>query len=86
MTNTRSGFVTKMNQLTHEERKVIGVDDMVLLSNVSDKGILENLKLRHAADVIYTFIGHVLVVGRYLAGSDLVYAYSEPVQMAQNLR
>ncbi|OQR90393.1 myosin-like protein [Achlya hypogyna] len=43
------------------ERRVVGVDDMVLLPNVSDAGILENLKARHGSDQIYTFIGHVLV-------------------------
>ncbi len=43
------------------ERKVVGVDDMVLLPSVSDSGILANLKARHGSDQIYTFIGHVLV-------------------------
>ncbi|KAF0697355.1 Aste57867_11956 [Aphanomyces stellatus] len=43
------------------ERRIVGVDDMVLLPSVSDNGILENLKARHGADQIYTFIGHVLV-------------------------
>lgn len=46
-----------------DERTIVGVDDMVLLAKVNENGILENLKMRHAADVIYTFIGHVLVVG-----------------------
>lgn len=45
-----------------EERNVVGVDDLVLLTSVTDTGILENLKMRHAADVIYAYIGHVLVV------------------------
>jgi myosin-1 len=45
-----------------EERAVVGVDDLVLLSSVSEASILENLKMRHAADVIYAYIGHVLVV------------------------
>lgn len=46
-----------------DDRIIIGVDDMVLLSSVSEHGVLENLKIRHASDLIYTFIGHVLVVG-----------------------
>lgn len=45
-----------------DERAVVGVDDLVLLSTVSENSILENLKIRHAADVIYSYIGHVLVV------------------------
>lgn len=45
-----------------EERRVVGVDDLVLLPSVSETAILENLKMRHAADVIYAYIGHVLVV------------------------
>ncbi|KAL6069905.1 Unconventional myosin-Ie [Balamuthia mandrillaris] len=38
-----------------------GVDDMVMLSSVSNNGILENLKKRYNADQIYTYIGHVLI-------------------------
>lgn len=45
-----------------DERAVVGVDDLVLLGSVSEASILENLKMRHAADVIYAYIGHVLVV------------------------
>ncbi|KAL7693220.1 putative FYVE zinc finger, myosin head, motor domain, class I myosin tail domain-containing protein [Plasmopara halstedii] len=44
------------------ERVVVGVDDLVLLTSVNETSILENLKMRHAADVIYSYIGHVLVV------------------------
>ena len=47
-----------------EDRRIVGVDDMVLLSSVSENAILENLKMRHASDTIYTYIGHVLVVGK----------------------
>ena len=39
-----------------------GVDDMVLLTNAEVKGITANLKQRLQADIIYTFIGQVLVV------------------------
>ncbi|KAG9415669.1 hypothetical protein AC1031_000051 [Aphanomyces cochlioides] len=53
----RAGTVSAFNA----ERAVVGVDDMVLLPSVSENGILENLKARHGADQIYTFIGHVLV-------------------------
>ncbi|TYZ59198.1 hypothetical protein PybrP1_007131 [[Pythium] brassicae (nom. inval.)] len=49
-------------QVFGDERTVVGVDDLVLLSAVSESAILENLKMRHAADVIYAYIGHVLVV------------------------
>jgi len=38
-----------------------GVDDMVMLSKVSNDAVTDNLKKRHAADVIYTYIGHVLI-------------------------
>ncbi|KAH9084509.1 hypothetical protein Ae201684P_001751 [Aphanomyces euteiches] len=53
----RAGTTSAFNA----ERAVVGVDDMVLLPSVSENGILENLKARHGADQIYTFIGHVLV-------------------------
>lgn len=39
-----------------------GVDDMVLLTNAQVAGITTNLKQRLEADLIYTFIGQVLVV------------------------
>jgi myosin-1 len=44
------------------ERVIIGVDDMVMLRNLSEKAILSNIKERHAKDRIYCYIGHVLVV------------------------
>ncbi|TDH70549.1 uncharacterized protein CCR75_009764 [Bremia lactucae] len=52
----------KPKALFTEERVVVGVEDLVLLSSVSETSILENLKMRHAADIIYSYIGHVLVV------------------------
>lgn len=38
-----------------------GVDDMVMLSSISESAINENLKKRYNNDVIYTYIGHVLI-------------------------
>jgi len=38
-----------------------GVDDMVMLTKMSNDAINDNLKKRHAADIIYTYIGHVLI-------------------------
>eukprot|EP01114_Cavostelium_apophysatum_P003671 TRINITY_DN1374_c0_g3_i1.p1 TRINITY_DN1374_c0_g3~~TRINITY_DN1374_c0_g3_i1.p1 ORF type:complete len:1131 (-),score=356.14 TRINITY_DN1374_c0_g3_i1:89-3481(-) len=38
-----------------------GVDDMVMLTKINNDGINDNLKKRHAADQIYTYIGHVLI-------------------------
>jgi len=38
-----------------------GVDDMVMLTKVNNDGITENLSKRFKADVIYTYIGHVLI-------------------------
>ena len=43
-------------------RLQIGTEDMVLLRDVTDKGICENLKVRLESSNIYTYIGHVLVV------------------------
>ncbi|RNC59121.1 putative myosin IB heavy chain [Trypanosoma cruzi] len=40
---------------------VVGVEDLVLLPQLSDKAIMENLKLRHSKDIIYTSIGPVLL-------------------------
>ncbi|GFN82452.1 hypothetical protein PoB_000895800 [Plakobranchus ocellatus] len=41
--------------------KTSGVDDMVLLQKISESGIMDNLKKRFMDDVIYTYIGPVLV-------------------------
>ena len=42
-------------------RTVVGVEDMVLLPDIKDSGIVANLKLRLQSELIYTSIGHVLV-------------------------
>lgn len=42
-------------------KKQAGIDDMVLLPKLSENEIMENLKKRHATDVIYTYIGNVLI-------------------------
>uniref|UniRef100_A0A671L0F3 Osteoclast-stimulating factor 1 n=1 Tax=Sinocyclocheilus anshuiensis TaxID=1608454 RepID=A0A671L0F3_9TELE len=41
--------------------KVSGVDDMVLLSKISEDGITDNLKKRYMDDFIFTYIGSVLI-------------------------
>ena len=38
-----------------------GVDDMVMLSSINEGSVVDNLKKRATNDVIYTYIGHVLV-------------------------
>jgi myosin heavy subunit len=45
-----------------ERRIIVGVEDMILLRDVRDRGIVDNLKDRLQAEQIYTYIGHVLVV------------------------
>eukprot|EP00939_MAST-03C_sp_MAST-3C-sp1_P000332 g332.t1 len=39
----------------------IGCDDMVLLPKLGDGTITKNLEMRHAKDLIYTYIGNVLI-------------------------
>ncbi|XP_029466790.1 LOW QUALITY PROTEIN: unconventional myosin-If [Rhinatrema bivittatum] len=41
--------------------KQSGVDDMVLLSKITEDGIVENLKKRYMDDYIFTYIGSVLI-------------------------
>eukprot|EP01101_Sappina_pedata_P000757 TRINITY_DN10948_c0_g1_i1.p1 TRINITY_DN10948_c0_g1~~TRINITY_DN10948_c0_g1_i1.p1 ORF type:complete len:1073 (-),score=420.88 TRINITY_DN10948_c0_g1_i1:105-3323(-) len=38
-----------------------GVEDMIMLSSISEETILDNLKKRFENDLIYTYIGHVLI-------------------------
>lgn len=40
----------------------VGVADMVLIPSLSNKGIVSNLRDRLVSDLIYTYIGNVLVV------------------------
>ena len=51
----------KVKRVT-EKRIIVGVEDMVLLQDLRDAGIVQNLKDRLHAGCIYTYIGHVLVV------------------------
>ena len=43
------------------DHKRAGVDDMTLLSKVTDSAIVENLKKRFDCDWIFTYIGNVLI-------------------------
>eukprot|EP00941_MAST-03F_sp_MAST-3F-sp1_P001713 g1713.t1 len=40
---------------------VFGVDDMVMLPKLNEKSVVRNLTQRHKNDVIYTYIGNVLI-------------------------
>ena len=48
--------------LQHEDRPIVGVDDMVLLADARENGITDNLNKRLATQQIYTNIGDVLIV------------------------
>jgi len=41
-----------------------GVDDLVLLNDISNDSINATLKVHHTADEIYVYIGHVLVCNK----------------------
>lgn len=47
---------------TTDVRIIVGCEDMVMLPDVRDSGVVENLKVRLHAEQIYTYIGHVLVI------------------------
>uniref|UniRef100_A0A672JRR8 Osteoclast-stimulating factor 1 n=1 Tax=Salarias fasciatus TaxID=181472 RepID=A0A672JRR8_SALFA len=46
---------------SHQNVKQSGVDDMVLLSKITEDAIVENLKKRYMDDYIFTYIGPVLI-------------------------
>jgi len=52
---------TPFVDLSVQERRIVGIEDMVLLTKISNEGIVENLKKRFQADEIYTYIGPVLI-------------------------
>ncbi len=47
---------------TVEERKFVGIEDLVLLADITDHGIVENLNIRLVASEIYTYISNVLII------------------------
>jgi myosin-1 len=44
-----------------KNRQRVGAEDMTLLEEISDKAIMENLKVRLESGEIYTYIGNVLI-------------------------
>jgi myosin heavy subunit len=50
--NKLENFESKMS--TYDKKKIIGVDDMVLLSKLKEEDISNNLKMRLEKDAIYT--------------------------------
>ncbi|XP_054639094.1 myosin IEb [Dunckerocampus dactyliophorus] len=54
------GSKEQYHWLAHDV-KVSGVDDMVLLSKISEDAITDNLKKRYMDDYIFTYIGPVLI-------------------------
>ncbi|CAB46766.1 myosin type I [Schizosaccharomyces pombe] len=46
---------------TSTRKKTVGVDDLTLLSKITDEEINKNLELRFRNGEIYTYIGHVLI-------------------------
>lgn len=50
-----------MTHIDFKRAPTVGVEDLVLLQNLSDKSISEDLKLRYNKDLIYTAIGSVLI-------------------------
>ncbi|ORY80358.1 P-loop containing nucleoside triphosphate hydrolase protein [Protomyces lactucae-debilis] len=43
------------------KKRTVGVDDLCLLSKISNEAINENLRVRYENKEIYTYIGHVLI-------------------------
>nr|ACS87808.1 putative myosin IB heavy chain [Angomonas deanei] len=46
----------------YKQRETVGVEDLVLLPQITEKAITEDLAVRHREDLIYTNIGSVLLV------------------------
>mmetsp|Transcript_9593 Transcript_9593/g.12531 ORF Transcript_9593/g.12531 Transcript_9593/m.12531 type:complete len:1337 (+) Transcript_9593:190-4200(+) len=61
MGKKKNPFLTN-NPPAFEEKKRVGVEDMVLLSQIEDNAVLNNLKVRFYEDEIYTWISNVLVI------------------------
>uniref|UniRef100_A0A8C1SLM3 Osteoclast-stimulating factor 1 n=1 Tax=Cyprinus carpio TaxID=7962 RepID=A0A8C1SLM3_CYPCA len=67
MEQSKSGLAVVLPKTAYEyifqtqNVKVSGVDDMVLLSKISEDAITDNLKKRYMDDFIFTYIGPVLI-------------------------
>lgn len=46
----------------YKQRETVGVEDLVLLPQITEKAITDDLAVRHRVDLIYTGIGSVLLV------------------------
>lgn len=56
----RGLLAVQSGTMAHIGKKGI-IDDLVLLDNITDQGVYDGLKKRYDNDLIYTYIGHVLV-------------------------
>ena len=55
-------FVTGTSfQLDLGDKGTAGVQDLVLLENITEEAVLENLRKRFAKNAIYTYIGPVVI-------------------------
>ncbi|BFZ55899.1 class II myosin [Savitreella phatthalungensis] len=55
------GHVVKKAVYESTKKKTVGVDDLCLLSKISNEAINDNLRVRFENREIYTYIGHVLI-------------------------
>ena len=72
--------MAKADWRTAFRKERIGVEDMTLLSQVTNQDIQRNLQIRFASGDIYTYIGHVLISvnpfrGLPLYGDEVVASY-----------
>ena len=50
-----------MSWIDLKRAPTVGVEDLVMIPTLTDKAVMDNLKQRHAKDLIYTNIGSVLI-------------------------
>eukprot|EP01135_Chromosphaera_perkinsii_P001412 Nk52_evm13s167 gene=Nk52_evmTU13s167 len=77
---SRQGRKPKKADWSEKKAVAVGVEDMTMLSKVSNEQINENLKLRFENRLIYTYIGHVLIsVNPYrdlgIYTNDILFSY-----------
>ena len=62
MQSNKKPNLSKVTSFVTEERTYVGVEDMIMLENATESGIVDNLAERLERGDIYSYIGDVLVV------------------------
>ena len=83
--SSSSSASTKAGAASLFSAATVGCEDMIMLSNASEKTITENLQVRHAKNLIYTYIGHgQCAFQTFIFSHPAVHSQQEPTIRRRN--